>query len=103
MTKRLSPTALALVLSVSGVLAVSVDLRQRATPPTPVPDGGRVTLKAARLIDGRGNVLNDAVITVIGSKITAVGPQTPASAPITHDLGAATLMPGMIDVHVHPE
>jgi imidazolonepropionase-like amidohydrolase len=103
MTKWLSPTALALALSVSGVLAVSADLRQRTTPPTPVPDGGRVTLKAARLIDGRGNVFNDAVITVTGSKITAVGPQTSASAPITHDLGAATLMPGMIDVHVHPE
>jgi imidazolonepropionase-like amidohydrolase len=105
MTKGKSPAALALALSVSAVLAVSVsaELRQRATSPPRVSDGGRVTLKAARLIDGRGRVLERTVITVVGSKITAVGPETSATGPITYDLGAATLMPGMIDVHVHPE
>ena len=60
-----------------------------------------VTIKAARVIDGRGNVLNDGVVTVTGSKITAVSPQTSRSGPIAYDLGSATLMPGMIDVHVH--
>ncbi len=90
MTKWESPAALVFALSVSAVLAVSAQ-----------PD--RVTLKAARVIDGRGKVVERAVITVVGSKITAVGPETSATGPITYDLGAATLMPGMIDVHVHPE
>ena len=103
MTKWKSPAALVLALSVTCVLGVSAELRQRATPRAPVSDGGRVTLKAARVIDGRGKVLERAVITVVGSRITAVGPETSATGPITYDLGAATLMPGMIDVHVHPE
>jgi imidazolonepropionase-like amidohydrolase len=60
-----------------------------------------VTIKAARIVDGRGNVLRDSIITVTGSKITAVNPQTSRTGPITYDLRSATLMPGMIDVHVH--
>jgi imidazolonepropionase-like amidohydrolase len=62
-----------------------------------------VTIKAARIVDGRGNTLRDRIITVTGSKITAVGPQTSRTFPITYDLRNATLMPGMIDVHVHLE
>ena len=60
-----------------------------------------VTIKAARIVDGRGNVLRDSIITVTGSRITAVNPQTSRTSPITYDLRNATLMPGMIDVHVH--
>jgi len=60
--------------------------------------GPPVTIRAARVIDGRGNVLQNAVVTVQGSKITAVGP---SPDPVTYDLGNATLLPGMIDVHVH--
>jgi imidazolonepropionase-like amidohydrolase len=63
--------------------------------------GALVTLKAARVIDGRGGVIENGVVTVTGSKITAVGPQTPDAGPITYDLGSATILPGMIDVHVH--
>jgi len=62
-----------------------------------------VTIKAARIVDGRGHLLLDSIITVTGSKITAVGPQSSRSGPITYDLSNATLMPGMIDVHVHLE
>lgn len=60
--------------------------------------GAPVTLRAARVFDGKGNVLSNGVIEVTGSKITAVD-QRPG--PYTYDLGDATLMPGMIDVHVH--
>lgn len=65
--------------------------------------GGRgaarpITVHAARLFDGTGAVLTNATIEVTGTKITAVD-QRPG--PYTHDLGNATLLPGLIDVHVH--
>jgi imidazolonepropionase-like amidohydrolase len=62
--------------------------------------GGPITLHAARVLDGKGGVVENAVITVQGSKIVSVGPMTAGQTP-TYDLGDATLMPGMIDVHVH--
>lgn len=55
-------------------------------------------IRAARLIDGRGNVLSNGAVAVTDGKIVSVG--MPGSA-VTHDLGALTLMPGFIDTHVH--
>jgi imidazolonepropionase-like amidohydrolase len=57
-----------------------------------------VTIRAARVIDGKGKVLQNATIEVQGSLITKIDQRT---GPVTYDLGRATLMPGMIDVHVH--
>ena len=57
-----------------------------------------ITIRAARVLDGRGAVLAKGVIEVQGSKITAVD-QRPGT--VTYDLGDATLLPGLIDVHVH--
>jgi imidazolonepropionase-like amidohydrolase len=62
--------------------------------------GGPITLHAARVLDGRGGVIENAVITVQGSKIVSVGPPAAGQTP-TYELGDSTLMPGMIDVHVH--
>jgi imidazolonepropionase-like amidohydrolase len=62
--------------------------------------GGPVTIRAARVIDGKGGVMDNAVITIQGTKITSVGPAT-AGQDVTYDLGSATVLPGMIDVHVH--
>jgi len=59
-----------------------------------------VTIHAARVIDGKGGVIDNGVITIQGTKITAVGPAT-AGQTYTYDLGTATVLPGMIDVHVH--
>jgi len=62
--------------------------------------GDRITLRAARVFDGRGDVRTNAVIEIRGSKIAAIDQRT---GPVTRDLGDVTLMPGMIDVHVHPD
>jgi imidazolonepropionase-like amidohydrolase len=65
-----------------------------------------VTLvKADRLLDPRsGNVLTPAFVLIEGDKVKQVGSSSqigvPASAKII-DLGAATLLPGLIDAHTH--
>jgi imidazolonepropionase-like amidohydrolase len=58
-----------------------------------------VTIHAARAIDGAGRVLPNVTIEVRGTRIAVVD-QAPAGR-ATFDLGTATLMPGMIDTHVH--
>src|SRR3954466_13842953 len=58
-------------------------------------------IRAARLIDGRGgNVVAPAMIVVRGNKIESVGGSVPAGAQVI-DLGDMTLLPGLIDAHVH--
>src|SRR5882672_2593682 len=60
-----------------------------------------VVLRAARLIDGRGGaVVSPAVIVVRGNKIESIGGAAPAGAQVI-DLGDMTLLPGLIDAHVH--
>jgi imidazolonepropionase-like amidohydrolase len=57
-----------------------------------------VTLRAGALIDGRGGVRENVVVVVEGSKIARVGGE-PAGA--VHDLSHLTVLPGLIDTHVH--
>jgi imidazolonepropionase-like amidohydrolase len=63
-----------------------------------------VTIHAATLLDGRGGVMHDARVTVRGSRIERVEALAPGGArPVaTYELGTLTLLPGLIDVHVHP-
>jgi imidazolonepropionase-like amidohydrolase len=63
----------------------------------------RVAIKAARLINGRGErPIAPAVILIEDDKIVQVG-QTVAIPPDARviDLGPATILPGLIDVHDH--
>jgi imidazolonepropionase-like amidohydrolase len=63
-----------------------------------VADAQTITLRAARVLDGRGGQLANAVVEVKGDRIVAVDRRT---GPVTLDLGDVTVMPGLIDVHVH--
>src|SRR5713226_10747535 len=73
---------------------------------TPAQSAVPLTLiKAGRLLDPRtGNVLAPAAVLIEGDKIKQVGSSSqiavPAGAKII-DLGAATLLPGLIDGHTH--
>lgn len=76
-----------------------------ASPRAQERPAGAVTIivKAARLIDGRGGApIAPAMVRVDGDRIAAVGTTlaVPAGARIV-DLGAATLLPGLIDLHTH--
>lgn len=66
---------------------------------TRTPEPAAVTIRAGLLLDGRGGQQRDALITVVGSRIRAVGPYR--SGPVTHDLSGYTVLPGLIDAHVH--
>jgi imidazolonepropionase-like amidohydrolase len=62
-----------------------------------------VVLHAARLLDVEsGRIISPAEVLVEGERITAVGTTVrhPAGAEVI-DLGDRTLMPGLIDAHVH--
>ena len=76
-----------------------------ASPRAQERPAGAVTIivKAARLIDGRGGApIAPAMVRIDGDRIAAVGTTlaVPAGARIV-DLGAATLLPGLIDLHTH--
>ncbi|HXT68302.1 MAG TPA: amidohydrolase family protein [Vicinamibacterales bacterium] len=83
----------------SGVaLAGLAALAFSSTAPQNTGPSDSITLRAARLLDGRGGARTNAVIEIKGSKIVAIDQRRGA---VTRDLGDVTLMPGMIDVHVH--
>ena len=60
---------------------------------------GSVVLRAGRLIDGKGGARTDAAIVVEGSVIRRVEGWTGQTA--TYDLSGLTVLPGLIDTHVH--
>ena len=79
--------ALTLLLATAGI-ALAAD-------PKDVP----VTLRVGKLLDGRGGAVENATITIQGSKIVSVEPGGQGTP--TWDLRGLTVMPGGIDTHVH--
>ena len=59
-----------------------------------------VVLKATTIVDGRGEVIQNAIIVVEGGKIGRIGGAMPPGA-ITYDLTGLTVTPGWIDTHDH--
>jgi imidazolonepropionase-like amidohydrolase len=89
----LSLPALSLVLSAACVLGQSPGAAPVKT----------VILHAAHLLDvERGSLVSPGEVLVRGNKIVEAGTSVthPAGAEVL-DLGSATLMPGLIDAHVH--
>lgn len=84
----------ALILGLAGCWAAAV---AQQTPSRPI------VLHAARLLElDTGHIVTPGEILVEGPRITAVGPSVrhPAAAEVIN-LGDATLLPGLIDAHVH--
>jgi imidazolonepropionase-like amidohydrolase len=84
-----------LLAGLPALFAGALAAQQPAAPP--------IVLHAARLLQvDTGNVLQPGEILVVGERIQAVGTSVdhPQGAQVI-DLGDATLLPGMIDAHVH--
>jgi imidazolonepropionase-like amidohydrolase len=58
----------------------------------------RVVLRAERLLDGAGNILENRSIVVEGGKVREIGA---AAGAADYELSGLTVLPGLIDTHVH--
>ncbi len=65
-------------------------------------EGQIVAVHARRLLDVRTGNVSDAFIVVRGDRIESIAHDAPAGARVV-DLGNATVLPGLIDCHVHLE
>ena len=58
-----------------------------------------VVIRGASAFDGRGRVIANATIVVRDGKIATV--ESGGTTPATYDLRGLTILPGLIDTHVH--
>src|SRR5437016_1771591 len=68
--------------------------------------GRTVVIRAAKILDGRGGSIADGAVVIRGNRIVDVvqGPAAISAARqagALYDLGPATVLPGLIDGHVH--
>ena len=66
---------------------------------TPLATAQQLAVRAGTLIDGKGGVERNAVIAIDGSRIVKLG--NGAAESVTYDLSRFTVLPGLIDTHVH--
>ena len=69
-------------------------------PPVEAVDDGDTVLRASRVLDGRGGVLEDRDIIVRDGAIVDVAPAGSGDGRV-YDLTELTVLPGYIDTHVH--
>ena len=66
------------------------------------PETADLILTHPRVIDGTGAVHEDATIAITGDRIqTITDAETPFNATVTIDAGGKTVLPGLIDTHIH--
>jgi imidazolonepropionase-like amidohydrolase len=72
---------------------------QSSSNPGSRPTSAQITLRAARVLDGSGGVIEGGSVVVDGDKILRIERGTPSR--VTYDLRGLTLLPGLIDAHSH--
>ncbi len=68
------------------------------TPARALGQTAPITIKASRVLDGRGGVFENTTILVKGSRIANLGGEASGTA---YDLTGLTVLPGAIDTHNH--
>jgi imidazolonepropionase-like amidohydrolase len=94
-----------LIVAIAALSGPVVWSQAPRTPQSPylAPATNLVAVRAGRMFDAKtATLLNNQIILIRGDRIAEVGPsvQIPADARVI-DLGNATVLPGMIDGHVH--
>jgi len=89
--KRLAGVA-ALALAMASPAHAGDEAREK---PVTIP----VTIHAGQLLDGKGGANRDMTITVADGKIVSVEQGSPR--PADYEFGSLTVLPGLIDTHVH--
>lgn len=93
------------IAAVAILVALFIGFRSLPGAPEQAPEtatavGGPIVLRAARVVDGAGALLEDRDVVVDAGRILSISPRGEASGRV-HDLGDLTLLPGLIDTHVH--
>ena len=84
------------------VAAVSLLSMALAAPAIPsAASAETIILRASRILDGRGGVLEDREIVVREGLIADIVPRGAGSGERVYDLTAMAVLPGYIDTHVH--
>jgi len=102
MVGRLTVSAsLFFALSIAPLVAAIALSAETRGPAGPAP--ARLLIRFGRLIDGKGKMLDNAVVVVDGERITSVGTGAAAIAKdaTVIDLTRYTGIPGLIDAHTH--
>ena len=71
------------------------------TPALGQPPGETTVLRAARILDGRGAVLQDRDVVVRDGRIAEIAARGDGRGDRVYDLSALNVLPGYIDTHVH--
>ncbi len=86
-------------MKVTAISLLSMALAAQAIPSAASAE--TILLRASRILDGRGGVLEDREIVVREGLIADIVPRGAGSGDRVYDLTAMAVLPGYIDTHVH--
>lgn len=81
----------------AGPILVALLSALLVVPTRGIAQDGTVSIRASRVVDGRGGVLENARVVIRDGRILSVDHEAEA----TYDLTGMTLLPGFIDAHDH--